>query len=103
MSEYVSFFVSVSGEAPSRYRSPDGVYKVDVIQDTHSLINMAHSVLEEAVTTIPFLYENLSNFSVKVFSSQGDYIATNLNHCNYETKACYCGRALEYPDTITIQ
>jgi hypothetical protein len=100
MSQYISFFVKVEGEAHSRYRSPDGVYKVDVIDDKSPVIKMASAALHEAIDTIPFLQESIHNFSVKLFSDKGDHIATTLNIST--GKAIYCGRATEYPECITV-
>jgi len=104
MGQYVSFYVSVVGQAHSRHRSPEGVYQIDVLDGASSQQIAAEAALSSALRHIPFLEDDASRFSIRLFTDDGEEFVLPLTGSSpHESKACYCGRAFDYPDFIMIQ
>lgn len=101
MGEYVKFFVKVEGIPVSAHRSPEGIYHVDVIDGIASMKQCAGAALCSAINNIPFLLDDLSRFSLRLFSNAGEEINAKTSvPVHVESLACYCGKTKEYPETI---
>lgn len=98
-------FVRVDCQAHSRYRSPEGVYQVNVPQDCH-VIQQASTAVRLVRENAAFMNENADKACVRVFSAEGHEISVPLlmeDPEDDEMDASFCGRAIDFPEHITIQ
>lgn len=100
---FIPYFVRVDCDAPSRHRSPQGVYRVEV-EATQSTIERACSAIQTIKDRVAFMCENTNRTIVRVFTEHGDEVRVPSY---IETEECdsgsYLGRALDYPEVITLQ
>lgn len=100
---FVPYFVRVDCDAHSRHRSPQGVYRVEV-EATQTTIERACSAIQTIKDRVAFMCENTNRAIVRVFTIDGDEVCIPryIEPENYDSGE-YLGRAVEYPESITIQ
>ena len=102
MGQGQSFFVRVDGRGDSVYRSPKGVYHIELNQVHTSERVMARAVLDGATQTIPFLKECVNSCTMRLFTSAGEEISiTGLPGGCDELSINQCERVRSFPLNIT--
>ena len=98
-----SIFIKVEGQCHSNHRSPQGVYKVEVIPEK-TIAHSACAAIQVARYSVPFLSENPDRFTLTAFSEDGHEISIPRPLTTaHDHRGCFKGRSFDHPDTITIQ
>lgn len=99
----LSLLVRVDCDAYSRHRDPKGVYHVDVDQPS-SMIQNACVAIQTIKNHVAFIHENLHRVTMRVFTTDGSevFIPAHID-TDYCHDGSYKGRAVSYPEEITLQ
>lgn len=99
----VSLYVKVDCNATSRHRDPQGIYLVDVVED-QSILHCANAAIQVVKDRVAFIDENIDKVTLKVFCAQGNEIRIPvLVETQFHDRANFRGRALDFPEIITLQ
>lgn len=100
MPEYVKLFVKVSGKPHSQYRSAEGIFHVEVLNEQTPIHN-ACAAIATATECVPFLAEAPHKYMLDVFDVRGVQIKVPREvPTQYERVAAFYGRASDYPTVI---
>ena len=90
--QYKQYYLLVEGSAHSAHRNPEGIYRIDVIDDETTVDITANIAIDTGKSTIPFIGEGLAQHSIRIFDDSGSEITLTQTASNLPQKGLFIGR-----------